>query len=235
MVNVTEMLRSRYGSTDVRPSVDIAAPISASANPEKIFVVDDEYFARDAIRLLLEDEGWGVTAFSSCEDFLSIYKPEPNICLLLDIHLPGIGGLELMGRMVEMGNAPPIIAVSGSSGISDAVQSLKQGAMDFIEKPVQRDLLVASVKRAFAKARRSNRICASRDAALGRLTDLTPRQREIMDLVLAGHPSKNIAADLGISQRTVESHRAAIMHRTGARSIPALAQLVMCDRCTADK
>lgn len=234
MLNRTETFDGGFVAVHAGLNTDTAASLPANGRPEKIFVVDDEYFARDAITALLRDEGWDVQAFASCEDFLSIYKPEPNTCLLLDIHLPGIGGLELLQRMGAQGDGPPVIAVSGSSGIADAVQSIKQGAMDFIEKPVRRDLLVASVKRALARSRETARICASRDAALGRLGGLTHRQHEIMDLVLAGHPSKNIAADLGISQRTVESHRAAIMHRTGAHSIPALARLVMCHQCTAD-
>lgn len=143
-------------------------------------------------------------------------------------------GLELLRRMGDMANSPPIIVVSGGGSISEAVQSMKQGALDFIEKPVARDVLVASVKRALGRSRCSDSISASRAAALGHLAGLTVRQRQIMDLVLAGHPSKNIAVRLGISQRTVENHRASIMHRTGAHSLPALARLVMSSRWTLD-
>jgi two-component system CheB/CheR fusion protein len=201
---------------------------------EKIAVVDDDYFAREEICGQLQDFGWEVDAFSSCEDFLSDERRRQNTCVVLDIHFPGMSGLELLHRLGERPDGPPIIVVSGSSGISEAVQSMRQGALDFIEKPVARDRLVASVERAFARSRRAEKVSSSREAALGRLSQLTLRQREILDRVLAGQPSKNIAADLGISQRTVENHRASIMKRTGARSLPALAQLVMCNRCCAD-
>jgi two-component system CheB/CheR fusion protein len=205
------------------PSIETAD----TPTPEKIFVVDDEYFTREGICGLLQDAHWDVEAFSSCEAFLAGDHNRPNSCVVLDIHFPGMGGLELLDRLAEAPNSPPIIVVSGGGAISEAVQSMKQGALDFIEKPVAADRLVASVRLALRRSRRSGEISASRDAALGRLTDLTTRQRQIMDMVLAGQPSKNIAADLGISQRTVENHRASIMHRTGAHSLPALARLVM--------
>lgn len=200
------------------------------ANPEKVFVVDDEYFTRQGISELLRDAGWDVEAFSSCEEFLTAGQSRPNTCMVLDIHFPGMSGLELLDRMSDEANRTPVIVVSGSAEITEAVQSMKQGALDFIEKPVARDVLVASVKRALGRSRRSEKISQAR----GYLNDLTARQLQIMGLVLEGQPSKNIAADLGISQRTVESHRASIMHRTGARSLPALAQLIMCNRCALE-
>jgi len=202
---------------------------------ETVFVVDDDYFVREEICAQLDDFGCDVETFSSCEAFLLAYRRRPNACIVLDIHFPGMGGLELLRRLGEQTNSPPIIVVSGGAEISDAVQSMRHGALDFIEKPVARELLIASVKRALARSRRSDRVTAAREAALGHLGGLTARQRQILDRVLAGHPSKNIAADLGISQRTVENHRASIMRRTGARSLPALAQLVMCDRCAVDR
>jgi len=147
------------------------------------------------------------------------------------MHFPGMGGLELLRRIESMTDGPPVIIVSGSSEISDAVQSLQGGALDFIEKPVSRDKLLASVQNALKRSRQTKKIRALRDVALNHLGDLTERQRQIMELVLAGQPSKNIAADLHISQRTVENHRASIMQRTGASSLPALARLVMCNVC----
>jgi len=214
----------------------VAISLSASTSqPDKIFVVDDDYFVREEICSLLQDFGWDVEPFSSCEDFLAAHKVGPNTCLVLDIHFPGMGGLELLRHMVEVADSTPVIVVSGSSGINEAVRSMKKGALDFIEKPVRRDQLVASVKRALVLSRQSNEISAARDAALAHLKGLTTRQKQIMAQVLAGHPSKNIAADLGISQRTVENHRAAIMNRTGASSLPALTQLVMSTRWTPDR
>jgi two-component system CheB/CheR fusion protein len=199
-----------------------------------IFVVDDDYFVREAICAPLRDSGWTVAAYSSCEDFLDDHRRGPNTCLVLDVHFPGMGGLALLRHLRDVADSTPVIVVSGSSGIGEAVRSMKKGALDFIEKPVARDQLIASVARALALSRQSDEITIARDAALAHLTGLTTRQKQIMALVLAGHPSKNIAADLGISQRTVENHRAAIMDRTGAHSLPELARLVMSTQWTPD-
>ena len=117
--------------------------------------------------------------------------------------------------------------ITGRSDVPTAVRAMKAGASDFIEKPVGRDELLASVNRALDLSRDESKLFAWREKAAHQVADLTPRQRQIMDLVLAGHPSKNIAADLGISQRTVENHRASIMKRTGSKSMPALARLAL--------
>ena len=117
--------------------------------------------------------------------------------------------------------------ITGNSDVPMAVQAMKAGASDFIEKPISRSELLASVERALEQSRDSSKLSAWREAAADALAGLTPRQHQIMDLVLAGHPSKNIAADLGISQRTVENHRASIMTKTGSKSLPALARLAL--------
>ena len=198
----------------------------------KIFVVDDDYFIREDICGLLQDVGLDVEAFSSCEDYLENHRHGPNTCLVLDVHFPGMGGLALLQHMRDVADNTPVIVVSGSSEINEAVQSMKKGALDFIEKPVVPDELVASAMRALALSRQSGEISVARHQALGHLQGLTTRQKQIMTLVLSGHPSKNIAADLGISQRTVENHRAAIMDRTGVHSLPELARLVMSTQWT---
>ena len=210
-----------------------SAAINSRENPSppKIFVVDDEYFVRQAICALATDIGWESESFATCESFLENYDQRDDTCLVLDVNLPGMGGLELLGRIAAMANGLPVVVVSGCSGISVAVQSMKAGAVDFIEKPVGKDALRASVLAALSRSRRSRELAAIRTAAHNHITDLSNRQREIMELVLAGSPSKIIAADLGISQRTVETHRASIMQRTGASSLPELTRLVMCDRC----
>ena len=191
-----------------------------------VFVVDDDYFSRSAFRQILEDAGWAVEDFSDCESFLRTPKQCSDACLLLDVHFPGMGGMELLSQMTVAASHMPVILVSGSSGISEAVWSMKAGAADFIEKPVAMDQLLASVRTVFDKMKQLNSPSALQGVALDHLADLTARQWQIMNLVLAGQPSKNIAADLGISQRTVENHRASIMHKTGATSLPALARLV---------
>jgi two-component system, chemotaxis family, CheB/CheR fusion protein len=207
------------------------APHAAEAanNPRTpvIFVVDDDSNVCESIRALLEDDGWIVEAYSTCEAFLEAYHPGRDACLLIDGYLPGMSGLELLQRLREAGHRLPAIMVTGNSDVPTAVQAMQAGASDFIEKPVGRDELLASIERALEQSRDSSKLSAWREIAASSIAGLTPRQRQIMELVLAGHPSKNIAADLGISQRTVENHRASIMKKTGTKSLPALARLAL--------
>ncbi|MFG1376808.1 response regulator transcription factor [Xanthobacter autotrophicus] len=136
-------------------------------------------------------------------------------------------GLELLQRLHEAGHGLPAVMITGNSDVRMAVQAMKAGAFDFIEKPVGRSELLGCVAQALEQARDADTRPVWHAAAAEHLGSLTPRQREVLDLVLAGHPSKNIAIDLGISRRTVENHRAAIMKKTGAKSLPALARLAL--------
>ena len=153
--------------------------------------------------------------------------PGREACLVIDAYLPGMDGLELLRRLSDAGHRLPAIMITGNSDVPMAVQAMKAGASDFIEKPISRDELLASVERALEQSRDSSKLSAWREDAASHVAGLTPRQHQIMELVLAGHPSKNIAADLGISQRTVENHRASIMKKTGSKSVPALARLAL--------
>jgi two-component system CheB/CheR fusion protein len=173
------------------------------------------------------ENGHYVEDFASCEAFLDAYRPGREACLVIDAYLPGMTGLELLKRLGDDGHRLPSIMITGNSDVTIAVQAMKAGAADFIEKPISTSELLGSVGRALEQARDSTKLAAAREDAANRLAQLTPRQREILDMVLAGHPSKNIAADLGISQRTVENHRAAIMDKTGAKSLPALARFAL--------
>jgi two-component system CheB/CheR fusion protein len=207
------------------------APHSADAannlGPPVIFIVDDDRHIREGIRSAIEGDGRTVEDYESCEAFLEAYRPGREACLLVDAYLPGMTGLELLQQLSNTGNRLPAIMITGNSDVPMAVQAMKAGALDFIEKPIGRDELLASVERALEQSRDTGKRSAWRDDAAHRVATLTPRQHEIMDLVLAGHPSKNIAADLGISQRTVENHRASIMEKTGSKSLPALARLAL--------
>ena len=164
---------------------------------------------------------------ATCEAFLEAYRPGREACLLIDAYLPGMNGLELLQQLHDAGHRLPAIMITGNSDVPMAVQAMKAGASDFIEKPISRSELIASVERALEQSRDSSKLLAWRESAANHIASLTPRQRQIMELVLAGHPSKNIAADLGISQRTVENHRASIMKKTGSKSLPALARLAL--------
>ncbi len=192
-----------------------------------IIVIDDDHLVRDALRGLLEDWGRIVEAYPSGEEFLAAHSPGQGACLLIDACLPGMSGLALLRRLHEDGDRLPVIMITGNGDVTMAVDAMKAGAWDFIEKPIDGAQLLVIVQRAVDQACESNTLHAWRESAATHLTGLTQRQRQIMDLVLAGHPSKNIAADLGISQRTVENHRAAIMRKTGSKSLPALTRLVL--------
>lgn len=205
------------------------ADLTQERSPDRplIYVVDDDDQIRASIRGVLEDDGLVVKDYGACEAFLSAYHPGGESCLLLDASLPGMSGLQLLQRLNNAGHRPPTIMITGKSDVAMAVQAMKAGAADLIEKPVRRTELLASIARAIERSRDTAQPSAWRQEARDHLADLTPRQREIMELVLAGHPSKNIAADLGVSQRTVENHRASIMKKTGSRSLPALARLAL--------
>ena len=192
-----------------------------------VFVVDDDSGIRDALRSVIEDDGRNAMCFETGEAFLAAYRPGGEACLLVDAYLPGMNGIELLQRLRQAGHALPAIMITGNSDVPMAVEAMKAGASDFIEKPVGGVELLASIGRALDQARDSTKLTAWRAEAMEHLAGLTARQRQIMAMVLAGHPSKNIAMDLGISQRTVENHRASIMHKTGCTSLPALARLAL--------
>ena len=215
-------------------SVPIARPRSPSVEtpadagrPEVVFIVDDDAGVRAAVRSVLEEAGRAVEDFASCEAFLEGYRPGSRACLLIDAYLPGMSGLELLQRLRRDGDRLPAIMITGNSDVAMAVRAMRAGASDFIEKPVGSRELLASIERASEQSRDASKLFAWQEAAARHMAGLTFRQRQIMDLVLAGHPSKNIAADLGISQRTVENHRASVMKKTGSRSLPALARLAL--------
>jgi two-component system CheB/CheR fusion protein len=199
----------------------------AGNRPATIFVIDDESAVREALRDLLEAEGRTVEIYDSCEAFLGIYRPSQRGCLVVDARMPGMGGLELLQRLKRERHPLPAIMITGQGDVPMAVQAMKAGAADFIEKPVGYRELLASVERALEQAGDSAKASAWKETAATSIAGLTARQRQVMDMVLAGHPSKNIAADLGLSQRTVENHRAAVMKKTGSRSIPALIRVAL--------
>jgi two-component system CheB/CheR fusion protein len=210
-----------------RPPAPRPAEAQGPSGPPVVFVVDDDDGIREAVRAVLEDEGRLVEDFASCEAFLAAFKPGREGCLIVDAYLPGMTGLALLQQLHDGGDRLPAIMITGNSDVNMAVQAMKAGALDFIEKPIGREDLVASVDRALEQSHDTSKLLAWRSDAAGHMAGLTTRQRQVMDMVLAGHPSKNIAADLGISQRTVENHRASIMARTGSKSLPALARLAL--------
>lgn len=203
------------------------APPAATAAQSVVYVIDDDAGVRRTIAEVLRGEGLAVRVFGSAEAFLNVYEPGGDACLLVDAYLPGMGGLDLLHRLAADGDDLPTLVMTGHSDIAIAVQAIKAGASEFIEKPVDHAGLVDAVRRALATVKVAATTALGRADASARITSLTLRQKEIMDLVLAGQPSKNIAADLGISRRTVENHRALIMRKMGAASLPELARLAL--------
>lgn len=213
-----------------KPVSHKAAPLSTDAGGKMqplVFIVDDDAQARAGFRLAFEEEGWSVEDFADSETFLASYRPGRDACLLVDAHLPGMSGLELLQKIGDIDPRLSSVMITGNSDVTMAVQAMKAGAMDFIEKPVHDGDLLHVITRALEQTRDASKLQAWRDSAAAVLAELTPRQREIMNKVLAGEASKTIAADLGLSQRTVENHRAAIMKKTGSPSLPALARLAL--------
>ena len=223
-----DLIHSLAGS---RPPVQASTgqPVEGAGGPRTptIFVVDDDSSVRAALRDLLQQNGRTVETYTSSEAFLDAYRPGSEGCLLVDARMPGMGGLALLQRLKGEGSRLTSIMITGQGDVPMAVEAMRAGAADFIEKPIRRNQLFASIEHALEHTRDSAQLSVRREIAATRLAGLTTRQRQIMELVLAGHPSKNIAADLGISQRTVENHRAAVMKKTGSHSLSALIRLVL--------
>ncbi|CAL4869408.1 Regulator of RpoS (plasmid) [Asticcacaulis sp. MM231] len=207
--------------------VALAARLPDNTTKPTVFVVDDDNVFRDSIKSMLIHDGRRVVDFASCEDFLDDYVPGTEGCLLIDAYLPGMKGVELLQRLAEAGHHLPAVMITGNTDVATAVLAMKAGATDFIEKPVSSQDLLLSVERALEVSHDESRRGAWQQNAVSVLGALTIRQKQIMERVLAGDPSKNIAADLGISQRTVENHRNAIMKKTKSKSLPALARLAL--------
>lgn len=208
------------------PAVEVNGESRAS-DRALVFVVDHDVQVRSAFCRLLESNGLCVEAFADGSAFLAAYHRRDNACLLADTALSDLGGLSLLLKLGADADPLPVIMITDTRDIRVAVGAMKAGAVDFLEKPIGGEELIACIARALAGGRLASIRAAGRGEALHHFEALTPRQRQIMVLVLSGQPSKNIAADLGISQRTVENHRAAIMRKSGSKSLPALARLAL--------
>jgi len=225
LLAVVDRLLSRPARAAGR-SPKAADPAPPSAPTVRVWLVDDDAGVRETMGATLTSEGLSVETFESGEAFLAAYRPSGDACLLIDASLPGMSGLDLLHRLDVEGLSLPSIMITGHGDVAKAVEAMKLGVVDFLEKPVGRAELLACVRRALDHARDDEMHAVLRAEAGRRFADLTQRQIQIMEMVLAGHPSKNIASDLGISRRTVENHRAAIMRKTGSTSLPGLARLV---------
>ncbi len=210
----------------VKP-VLLRPPTAIALNRPLIFIIDADGSARSALRGFLEREGHLVEDFVSCEAYLADRRLDLEGCLLIDLDLRGMTALQLLTHLSEAGRSLPTIMMSSNSTVPMAVQAMRSGAIDFLSKPLHQAELLASLRRALEKSQEDSKISAGREDAASRIAGLTRRQSQIMKLILAGQPNKNIAVDLDISQRTVEHHRALIMEKTGTTSLPDLARLAL--------
>jgi two-component system, LuxR family, response regulator FixJ len=192
-----------------------------------VFIVDDDQGVRDAVTLLMESIGLIAEGYVSAQGYLEAFDPRRPGCLVLDVRMRGMSGLELQERLAAEPLHPPIVMVTGHGDVPMAVRAVQAGAVDFIEKPFKDQVLLDAVHRALqrdAQARGQAVRLAEIQERLGRLT---PREREILDLIVAGRRNKVIALDLGISQSTVEAHRAKVMEKLEARSLSDLMRIVL--------
>ena len=217
-------------------SISRPEPAPARDAAPTVFVVDDDHNSRDDMQELLHEHGYSAETYASGEAFLAADRPDRDGCLVIDAMMPGMGGIALLERLTAAGRGLPAIIVTGYGDVAMAVQAMKAGAADFLEKPVRADQLVASIVRAMERSQDEAKRSAWRKTATARVAVLTPRERDVLDLVVQGRPNKIIADVLGISQRTVENHRAAVMKRTGVTTLPDLIRLVMAagDRSPVD-
>ncbi|MFO7276768.1 MAG: response regulator transcription factor [Pseudomonadota bacterium] len=192
-----------------------------------VFVVDDDDAVRSALRLLLKSVGLSAVTYASAQEFLDAYDPTRPGCVILDVRMPGMSGLELQEQLNLRGATIPVIFITGHGDIPMAVEAMQHGAFDFLQKPFRDQELLDRVQRALEKDRAVRESLRASERIRERYETLTPREREVLRLVTAGKPNKIMAADLGVSQRTVEIHRARVMEKMGADSLAQLVRMVM--------
>ncbi|TPE46945.1 response regulator transcription factor [Amaricoccus solimangrovi] len=198
-----------------------------SAEAPVVHLVDDDPSVLRALRRLLAAAGHASETYRSAEEFLARPLPEAPGCVVVDLGLPGADGLELQDRLAGRGTAPPVIFLTGRGDLATGVRAMKGGAVDFLTKPVEPGALIGAIAVALARDADARR---SRDAEADvarRLALLTPREREVLDLVVEGRLNKQIAAELGIAEKTIKVHRARVMRKLDARGLAELVRLMM--------
>ena len=191
-----------------------------------VFVVDDDAAVRRFLGGLIESVELRVEAFASARDFLEAYEPGRPGCLVLDVRMPGMSGLELQRELTDRAIDLPVIVLTGHGNVQVAVHAMKAGAVDFIEKPFDNELLLDRIQKAVAGSVRATSERVKRTEIAIRMQQLTPRERQVLDLVISGETNKGVARHLDISERTVEIHRANVMRKTRATSLADLVKLV---------
>src|ERR1700684_3896895 len=201
------------------------AKAEVAVNAATVYVVDDDDGLRRAFSLLVNTVGYKPAAFASPKEFLGVFTPDTAGCLVLDIRMPGMSGLELQQHLNRMGSMLPVIFITGHGDVPMAVQAMKEGAFEFVQKPFRDQDLLDRINHALQQDKENRSTLARRTDVLHRVDSLTPREKQVMALVVDGSANKVIAIDLGLSERTVEIHRAKVMEKMGARSVAHLVKL----------
>ena len=197
---------------------------STSEPPSTVFVVDDDPDVRQALARLLESAGWRVATFSSAERFLEA-AADANGCVVLDLAMPGLNGLELQQALEARGSVLPIVFLTGRGNVASSVQAMKRGAVDFLEKPVDDERLLAVVSDALTRHRELRAARDQQDRISAHLQLLTVRERQVLEMIVAGRLNKQIAAELGTAEKTIKFHRANVMHKMGVRTLADLVKI----------
>ncbi len=192
-----------------------------------VFIVDDDEAVRDSLKMLMESVDLHAEVFASAHEFLQLFDDDRSGCLVLDIRMPGMSGLELQAVLNERHSMLPVIFITGHGDVPMAVQAIRGGAQDFIQKPFREQELLDRVQQVLAEDSRNRHVLHQKRDILERLSTLTPREREVLGLVVAGNANKVIAIDLGLSQRTVEIHRAHVMDKMQTKSLAHLVRMMI--------
>jgi FixJ family two-component response regulator len=202
--------------------------VTGPTRPEPIvFVVDDDQAVRDSLGLLLKSAGLAAVVHASAEEFLAAYDADQPGCLVLDVRMPGINGLELQDELNRRGAIIPVIFITGHGDVPMAVEAMQHGAMDFLPKPFRDQDLIDRVRDALVRDRDSRAQLDARRVIEARLASLTPREQQVLHLLARGLANKQMAGELGVSQRTIEIHRAHVMRKMQARSIAQLVRMAL--------
>lgn len=204
-----------------------------NGNPT-VFVIDDDDAVRSSLRLLFKSYGLDTVLHASAEDFLANYDHSRAGCVVLDVRMPGMSGPELQRHLKETGADLPTIIITGHGDVPVAVRAMKDGALEFLQKPFSTQLLLEHIRAALDRDVERREALARRSSVAARLAALTERERQVMELVVSGKISKEVAAELGISKKTVDVHRARVMQKLQVQSLPELVELVLTQKAGRD-
>ena len=192
-----------------------------------VYIVDDDSGVRSSIRVLMKSVGLPAMPYAAAKEFLDAYHPNQPGCIVLDIRMPGMSGLELQEALNERGAVIPVIFITGHGDIPMAVEAMRHGAFDFLQKPFRDQDLIDRIQQALARDKETRESLREHGRTRARIASLTPREKEVLELLTSGKANKMMAQDLGLSQRTVEIHRAHVMEKMGAKSVAQLVRMVM--------